>query len=836
MRHFTLLFALCLAAFSLAQRPIPAETPKALLDRLQVEHPGSRVYREGVKVSRVYGAPLGYGFTPEQSAAKFVLEYGSAFEPGDGKLEFETTRDLMDGKFTAVYYKQTVMGRPIEGASLVVLVLNDVGSPIVYVNSNVQPSSLVRSIGQISSNEAVNAAKRGEKGLNLETTPYIVGWHGEEQTHLAWKFVLGNADLAHPRRFTFFVDASTGTVLQARDEVYFTDVSGHVGAMATPGLNPNQANNPPALVNLVDVTARINGGNSVRTDASGNFTIPNAGTGSVNVISELMGSWARAVNSAGTNEVLSQNVTPPGPANFTFNSAPSEFVQSQVDGFISAQVIHNFAKAINASYPGIDIQIPVNVNINNSCNAFYSASTVNFYRAGGGCPNTAYSTVVYHEYGHFIIDKGHSSPTGDYHEGVADVTASLASNSPCLGNDFRGQGTGCLRSTYNSVVHPCSGESHLCGQVISGAFWLTKDQLDTTIGPGPALTLSRSLYLNSILLQPSDINPGVTIDVLTLDDNDGNINNGTPHYTEIAAGFGAKNLDAPELEWLSVTPLSVPGDFSQIPSFTRRMTLSFNIANNVGVLDPTTPRLVLRVDGGAWQESNLVKITSNSPHLGFIVVPNDPAIVEWYVKAKDTMGREVTWPKGDPAYTAFGHSLATTFMDTFSTDMGWTVTNTSLTSGAWLRADPNGSFLNGIPANPENDSNDSGTFCAFTGQANPGQGAGTADVDGGPTTWTSPTFDLSGGNGIIDWQQWFFNDDGDDMLTVQISNNGGSTWTTVSSTTFTGVENSWNPGKILVGNYVVPTNNMRVRFSTSDNPNNSVTEAAIDAFRVRRLQ
>ena len=52
---------------------------------------------------------------------------------------------------------------------------------------------------------------------------------------------------------------------------------------------------------------------------------------------------------------------------------------------------------------------------------------------------------------------------------------------------------------------------------------LTKDELDVTMGAGPALTHARSLYLNSILLHPNDINPGVTIDVLTLDDDDNDL-------------------------------------------------------------------------------------------------------------------------------------------------------------------------------------------------------------------------------------------------------------------------------------------------------------------------
>jgi hypothetical protein len=91
---------------------------------------------------------------------------------------------------------------------------------------------------------------------------------------------------------------------------------------------------------------------------------------------------------------------------FLFNSTPTEFNTAQVNGLIHTQIVYDFVKSINPNYPGVDIQIPCNVNINNTCNAYYSNRTINFYRAGGGCVNTCYSTVVYHEYGHFIIHDG----------------------------------------------------------------------------------------------------------------------------------------------------------------------------------------------------------------------------------------------------------------------------------------------------------------------------------------------------------------------------------------------------------------------------------------------
>ncbi|HXH61246.1 MAG TPA: hypothetical protein VNI20_07790, partial [Fimbriimonadaceae bacterium] len=725
------------------------------LETLKGVAPGVRTMKTGGHVSRIYGVPFGYGFTPEQAASSFVSKYGSIFEPGMASLEMDRTQSIMDGKFVAVYFKETLMGQPVDKGYLTVLVKNDMGSPIVLASSNVQKVDLAPSFKQISSKAAIAAVRRADKSLNVESTPIIVVYQRETDSVLAWSFVVGNGSRTNPKKFMVFVDSTKGSILEWRNMIYNTDVSGHVGAMATPGLLPNETGNPPTLVNLIDVSARISGGSATRTDSIGNFTIPNAGTTAVDVISELNGSWVSVINDAGLNEVLTQNVTPPGPANFTFNSTPSEAVQAQVDGFIQTQAIHNFAKAINASYPGIDIQLPCHVNIASTCNAYYDGASINFYASGGGCPNTAFSTVVYHEYGHFIIDHGHPSPTGDYHEGMADVNAAFMADDACLSRDFFGPGTGCLRSAYNTVSYPCTGEVHFCGNVISGAFWLMKDALDVTMGAGPSLTYSRFLYLNSILLHPTDINPGITVDVLTLDDNDGDLTNGTPHYDEIAQGFNAKNLTAPVVNWLTITPFVVAPEFYSLPSLSSTILMKFGIQDDIGVLDPTSVRFVHRTNGGPWEEMGMLELFAHGPYYRSMNVLNVGDIVEWYVRAQDTDGHEVRYPQGKPAVTMFGTALTTTLNDTFETDTGWTVTNDpSLATGAWVRADPNGTFLNSIPANPENDSADAGTLCMFTGQAAVGGGPGDADVDGGPTRLTSPVFDLSGGNGVIDFQRW----------------------------------------------------------------------------------
>jgi hypothetical protein len=161
------------------------------------------------------------------------------------------------------------------------------------------------------------------------------------------------------------------------------------------------------------------------------------------------------------------------------------------------------------------------------------------------------------------------------------------------------------------------------------------------------------------------------------------------------------------------------------------------------------------------------------------------------------------------------------FHDNFETNQGWTVQNQSVQTGEWERAVPAGS--NGTRGDPPDDSDGSGK-CYVTGNGY------DEDLDGGPTILYSPTIDLSAGDAEVSYDWWFYNDDGDDPFEVAISNDNGGSWTVVRD--IVGGGGGWKSDSFLVGDYVTPTADMQVRFTTSDNPNDSVTEAGVDAFSI----
>ncbi|MFN7018795.1 MAG: PepSY domain-containing protein [Fimbriimonadales bacterium] len=832
-------------ASAAAQSNDALRTQALLTQQLQREFPGVLVYMEGHQVRRVWGKPFGYGSTAIDAAQAFVNRYAELFAPGASQLVLNGIQDVMRGKFTAVYFQQQLDGVPVDKGELTLLVREVEGHPLVLASSAVRYVKPVSTTPKLTPDEAVQIAEKLRPDLHPDTKPELVIYPDEEHTRLAWVFSVDKHSLEKPERYRVFVDAHTGAVLEWRSEVYYNDIIGQVRGYATPGLRPDTTANPPVLRELPKLRVSVVGGESIFSAIDGTFTLPFSGVGSATVRAELIGSAVRVNNQAGATLVLEQTVNPPAFVDFLFNPNPTELNTAQLNGLLHTQIVYDFVKSINPNYPGVDIQIPCNVNIANTCNAYYSNRTINFYRAGGGCVNTAYSTVIYHEYGHFVIAMGHPNASGDYHEGIADVTAALLTVDPCLGIEFRGVGTGCIRNSVNDRTYPCSGGVHYCGQVLSGAFWQTWLEMRNRYSNNPqyALDRVREWYLNSILLRPTGISPQITIDVLTLDDDDGDIYNGTPHYVQIATGFARHNLPAPQIDWVRIEPRVLPDAIVAPPMPGSPVLPLMRFA--VRVSDLTAPRdmnavfLHYRVNRGAWQTVRMNRAGSNG---AFTAVPVPPcnSTFEYYIEARDIQGRSTFYPRDGahaPLSTLAALGLETVFEDTFETNLGWSVQNDpSLTAGAWVRDVPRGTFQNGLPANPSSDSPDPGSRCYFTGQGSVGGSVGEADVDGGPTYLISPVINLAGTDAIIEYYRWFYNGTTiNDAFWVEVSNDNGATWTRVETVAFTGRENQWVRRSFRVGDYVTPTAHVRVRFGTSDNPNDSIVEAGVDHFVVRRI-
>jgi hypothetical protein len=195
------------------------------------------------------------------------------------------------------------------------------------------------------------------------------------------------------------------------------------------------------------------------------------------------------------------------------------------------------------------------------------------------------------------------------------------------------------------------------------------------------------------------------------------------------------------------------------------------------------------------------------------------------------------------AYEGFAQELPGSFnvgeprlvlTDDLEANLGWTVgaAGDGATTGIWAYGNPVGTTNGGQPSNPENDATGgAGVRCFATG--NGSTTAGGDDVDGGPTTLVSPRLDLSAlGSASVSLQRWFANFTTlNDSLEIAVSDDDGATWVT-AVTVAGGAENSWKPSAFDVQDHVTLTDRVRLRVRTGDQPNDSLTEAAVDELAV----
>lgn len=204
---------------------------------------------------------------------------------------------------------------------------------------------------------------------------------------------------------------------------------------------------------------------------------------------------------------------------------------------------------------------------------------------------------------------------------------------------------------------------------------------------------------------------------------------------------------------------------------------------------------------------------------------------EYYLSAQFTSCGTLTAPAAGPnGPFGLGVGVATVaFEDNFEANLGWTTASTA-TSGQWER---------GVPVNdpswaydPATDGDGSGS-CYLTQNA-----AGNTDVDNGTVTLTSPIVDRSAGGDISYWYYLELSiSNGDDALDVDVSGNGGASWTPLRS--HTASSGGWLRVTLtsaeLANAGIAPSAQTRVRFLAYDAGTQSIVEAGVDGFSVGSL-
>lgn len=599
MRCFTCLGLGCLVAVL----PASAADRQAVLDGLAATYPEVQMYPlEDGRIGSLYGPAWGLAETASGAAEAFLAEFSEMFGVRYEELVLVDESPLMrDQRFTAFFYEQVKNGVPVDRAGITLLVRHDVGNGLVLVSADLYDLlDAALAAPTVSADAAVGLLAAVHPGFQFSEAELIVYPHGP--VTYAWRVVGEKNDgQSEHEKYEWTIDATSGAVLRQESLIYHVDVTGNVSAYVTQGIKSDLCGDE-AIQALPYLRVSIIGGNSAYADEFGDFTIPHGGSDRVTVESTLRGRWFRVYNQSSGNARLTMDVVPPGPANFVHNPSQSEFTTAEVNGYLHANVVRDYAVAFSPYYADRlnHSEFPVNVNIRQSCNAYYDGSSINFFYRTSSCDNTAFSSVVYHEYGHHLVQVG-GSGQGQYGEGASDTTSIAIQDDPGLAYGFyRNQCNSPLRSANNIRYYPCNGGSHDCGQLLSGCVWETRQRLVNS-EPDAYLEIIRELWFNSIPLhRGQQITPQITIDWLTLDDDDGNITNGTPHYCEIAEAFATRRMDAPKIKG------DIDGDWGVNQEDLATLLASFGVnaggdLNNDGRTDQVDLAILLANYGAGCQ-------------------------------------------------------------------------------------------------------------------------------------------------------------------------------------------------------------------------------------------
>jgi hypothetical protein len=218
---------------------------------------------------------------------------------------------------------------------------------------------------------------------------------------------------------------------------------------------------------------------------------------------------------------------------------------------------NEFCRSIlgNTSQLATASNIGVQVNIASICNAYYTGNTINFYQAGGGCSNTAFSTVIAHEWGHAIDDHygGIYNSNGEgLSEGWGDILGLYLVDSPIVASGLQTPGVG-IRNGNNTFLYPYwSFTPHGAGQVWMGFAWKLRDRLRAAFGTPTAIAISNDIVISTLVANATNRVDAVR-EVFIADDDDGNLLNGTPNYVHLEGAANDKALPYPQIQLGQIT-------------------------------------------------------------------------------------------------------------------------------------------------------------------------------------------------------------------------------------------------------------------------------------------
>ncbi len=357
---------------------------------------------------------------------------------------------------------------------------------------------------------------------------------------LAWTFVVRSAERKSPFARRYWVAAKGDPKVLAKEDLIY-----HIGQDSAASTAAQQGKvtgnyygyrlspfDPPAEnQGLNDFTAVITAGGTIVADANGFFSFQ---TGTLS--EQLVGPFCKIVNDAGAPLAA----TRAGNTIYFKASTPEEL--AQVSAFKWVSMAHSFVADYVKNNDNRLKELPTHVNIDDTCNAFFDPNehTLNFFKAGDGCANSAYCDVACHEFGHAVDDQFGEILDGGYSEGFGDSLAILITRDSIIGRDFQGKGNNLRNATEIHTWPPADPEVHEVGKIYGGFTWELIQRLISKLGSeDKAYAAAKQLVLGAAALNPKDTPDAVRLSFLV------DRQNGSTFFNELAAAADSRKVPRP---------------------------------------------------------------------------------------------------------------------------------------------------------------------------------------------------------------------------------------------------------------------------------------------------
>ncbi len=546
LRHrLVLLLVVWSCRDAVCQEPGKSQSPLAVytnLEHLLGEESDGQLYTTLRLPAVPMAGPVTVDTAPKVATKIFGLQGDLGFD-----IAPKSAFLIGDSNF-AVHFSMSHKGVPITESSGKMLLVKKDGTPLL-VRDRKLPLNLPQDIQpRVQAEQAVAAARSHAAAIwkqlkrkgdlpSLEVTiPTAEIWIDRQGTgHLCWTLLFRATDVRVPFSYRIWIAASGDPrVLALDDQIYSLHKGRVVGTVWQ--ASPFDAPAPQTALSGINVTS-INQGHLTSTNNEGQFEIP--GDGADLIISALFGSNCVILDDAGAELRREAISTQDQEVKFDFHSK-AEFELAQTSAFYWVNQGNEFVRSKVGQRLNF---VPTRVNIDDTGNAFWDGFALNFFRAGDGFPNTAYSSIVLHEYGDAVDGRLGGIRSRSYSEGFGDALSILILNDPVVGKDFFGKGKN-LRDASKQVVKwtdgdvaEGKGEAHRVGEVYAGFVWELLQKL-------PRATVAK-MVLDVAEMNPRDIPDAIHLSLIA-DDTDGDLTNGTPNAGVIKAAAESRKIPLPK--------------------------------------------------------------------------------------------------------------------------------------------------------------------------------------------------------------------------------------------------------------------------------------------------